>query len=315
MTHCFVIVEPRLEDPCRQLSDLVIHRSQHPHVTSEISGHEVVKDELRQQFENLDCDMSDDVNKEELKKAMMSVNLGKFGWDLHGDRGLVQAIDVQFEEMDCSRDGLISWAEFFSVCQRRLNVKDETLSDLQAQIQTVDVEFVVAVVLEDAFFSEYLYPTGLPQRPAPTDSDPYATELDMESLDRLAIVNKCLDSRLPAESLRSLVVRSRTKEEQKLMGMDAEQLQAVAAKCLVDQVIIDGAHHEKAALIDEIDRQNREIPFEVFKAIWMSQMHGKIATKEESVAEALFHSNPLASTSAESDAEDDISVSPADDLD
>ena len=48
-----------------------------------------------------------------------------------------------------------------------------------------------------------MYPAGLPQRPAPTDSDPQAIELDIGQLNRGAIVNAYLDSHLPAESRRA----------------------------------------------------------------------------------------------------------------
>lgn len=73
-----------------------------------MSGHEVAKDELREQFTALDVNMSEDIDKEELKQAMMTVDLAHFGWDLNGEQGL---LNVQFEEMDVSRNGLITWTE------------------------------------------------------------------------------------------------------------------------------------------------------------------------------------------------------------
>ena len=75
--------------------------------------------------------------------------------------------------------------------------------------------------------------------------------------------------------------------------MDADQLQEFAASVLVNQDTIDLAHDDKQTLIDEIDRQNQEMPFEVFKAIWMSQIHathvGEGKEKIQMAVEVRFH--------------------------
>ena len=60
--------------------------------------------------------------------------------------------------------------------------------------------------------------------------------------------------------------------------MDVKQLKETAAKALVDPEIIEAASHtSKEALHDEIDRQTREIPYDVFRAVWLSLMRAAVS--------------------------------------
>ena len=178
------------------------------------------------------------------------------------------------------------------MCEHRLTVKDATFSELETQAHALEEDICKAVLMEDSCFAAYLYPNGLPQRPAPTEGDPYATELDTDRLNGESISNACLDSHLPAESLRSLIVRSQYRVDRLLSEMDVKQLKETALKALVDPEIIEAASHtSKEALHDEIDRQTREIPYDVFRAVWLSQMRAATPT---TVVAGDWGENPVA---------------------
>lgn len=166
------------------------------------------------------------------------------------------------------------------------NVKDETLSKLQGQVQITGSNFLTDVIREDELFSQHLFPSGA----------------DMETLDTAGIVNACLDTRRPAEAMRSLLVRSRMKEEKHLMAMDLEGLKKVARQVLVDDEIIDkSVKSNKATLLAEIAKQKEEMSFETFKAIWTA--HGTESDSTEKVAaEEVKIKNPLAASVDSEDA-------------
>ena len=263
-------------------------------LTAEMSGNEVLKDELKEELTKLGLDLNVPIDREKLMEAIthidLHVGLSHFGWDTQGDNA--HALDVVLEEMVSANEGEASWYDFFEVCEHRLTVKDATFSELETQAHALEEDICKAVLMEDSCFAAYLYPNGLPQRPAPTEGDPYATELDTDRLNGESISNACLDSHLPAESLRSLIVRSQYRVDRLLSEMDVKQLKETALKALVDPEIIEAASHtSKEALHDEIDRQTREIPYDVFRAVWLSQMRAATPT---TVVAGDWGENPVA---------------------
>ena len=91
-------------------------------LAGQMSGHDAVCDELRKQFEKLDMDMNDNIDKPELKQVLLNpeIDLSPFGWAMHQNYGDVSAIDLIFEEIDASANKFISWDEISSVCKQRL---------------------------------------------------------------------------------------------------------------------------------------------------------------------------------------------------
>jgi Ca2+-binding EF-hand superfamily protein len=267
-------------------------------LAADMSGHDAVCDRLKEQFVKVDLDSSLEIDSSELKKAMGNpeIDLRPFGWNLREDlgHGGSSVLNLYFEEIDAEGDGSISWDEIQTVCKQRLAVKNLTLSQLQAHLHTVDDKFLVTVMVEDKWFSQYLYPSGLPQKPAPTESDPRATEVDMQQLNRAQIIDACLDSHLPSESMRSLLVRSWTKEEKQLAAMDMDELKAAARKVLVDETVIETVQDDKKALLAEIDCQRQEMSFATFKAIWVSQMHAQLSSGNPKALAVEKFGNPLA---------------------
>ena len=239
-------------------------------LTAEISGHEVFKDELKQELSKLGLDVDAPIDRQKIVQAVKLVDLRHFGWDLVD--GSAHAFDIVLEEMIPGNDETTTWHDFLKVCDHRLGVQKLTFSELVDQVEQLDEAILQSVVLEDTCFADYLFPKGLPQRPAPTESDPYATELDMGGLNAGKIRVACLDSHLPSESLRSLIVRSQLRVDRQLNQMDVTALKALATKYLVSAEIIEASGTSTEALHDEIDRQTREMTYEVFKAVWMRQL-------------------------------------------
>ena len=116
----------------------------------------------------------------------------------------------------------------------------------------------------------------------------------MQQLNRAQIIDACLDSHLPSESMRSLLVRSWTKEEKQLAAMDMDELKAAARKVLVDETVIETVQDDKKALLAEIDCQRQEMSFATFKAIWVSQMHAQLSSGNPKALAVEKFGNPLA---------------------